>query len=205
MNVCNNRARIPACGMISQYNVPDKEGVRNLFAVGPAWLTNPATDIRQTGCMVFNYAWPLSVALCALGGLGNPGQSSFRLVANCSHSQDKRVSSKIDITWQHSLWVVPSLHPCRHLPEIMLLSMDASTPECCAGHWQAYLDSRLYCERLHVYHGTTVQQGNVSGVVFCVQCCICIVSTSFHIHMSTFHICTCPHMMWVLRPASLCP
>ena len=33
LSVCNQNARIPACGMISQYNVPDKEGVKNLFAV----------------------------------------------------------------------------------------------------------------------------------------------------------------------------
>ena len=39
LNVCNLNARIPACGMISQYNVPDKEGVRNLFAVGPGLPT----------------------------------------------------------------------------------------------------------------------------------------------------------------------
>ena len=52
---------------------------------------------------------------------------------------------------------------------LMLFSMNASALECCAGHWQAYLDPRLYCWRLHVYIGTTIQQGHVSGVVLCVQ------------------------------------
>ncbi len=33
LNVCNSGARIPCCGMISQYNVQDKEGIRNLFMV----------------------------------------------------------------------------------------------------------------------------------------------------------------------------
>ena len=33
MNVANSRARIPCCGMISQYNVQDKEGIRNMFMV----------------------------------------------------------------------------------------------------------------------------------------------------------------------------
>ncbi|KAL3157229.1 hypothetical protein ABBQ38_001466 [Trebouxia sp. C0009 RCD-2024] len=33
LDVCNKNARIPTCGMISQYNVPDKVGVRNLFQV----------------------------------------------------------------------------------------------------------------------------------------------------------------------------
>ena len=36
LNVCNRNARIPACGMISQYNIQDKEGIKNLFAVGTA-------------------------------------------------------------------------------------------------------------------------------------------------------------------------
>ena len=46
LNVCNQNARIPACGMISQYNVPDKEGVRNLFAVGLGLPTLPLTCCR---------------------------------------------------------------------------------------------------------------------------------------------------------------
>lgn len=33
LSVCNKDARIPVCGMISQYNVEDKEGVKNLFLV----------------------------------------------------------------------------------------------------------------------------------------------------------------------------
>ena len=35
LDVCNKHARIPACGMISQYNktAQDKDGVTNLFAV----------------------------------------------------------------------------------------------------------------------------------------------------------------------------
>lgn len=33
LNVANSRARIPCCGMISQYNVQDKEGIRNMFMV----------------------------------------------------------------------------------------------------------------------------------------------------------------------------
>lgn len=33
LDVCNSGARIPCCGMISQYNVQEKEGIRNLFNV----------------------------------------------------------------------------------------------------------------------------------------------------------------------------
>ncbi len=33
LNVANSKARIPCCGMISQYNVQDKEGIRNMFMV----------------------------------------------------------------------------------------------------------------------------------------------------------------------------
>lgn len=58
LNVCNNNARIPACGMISQYNVPDKEGVRNLFAVG-FLATNSACCNRCSSSM-----WPRLVAVC---------------------------------------------------------------------------------------------------------------------------------------------
>lgn len=33
LDVANSKARIPCCGMISQYNVQDKEGIRNMFMV----------------------------------------------------------------------------------------------------------------------------------------------------------------------------
>lgn len=43
-----NHGRIAACGMISQYNLEEREGVRNLFAI-------VTKRIRMEGFIVFDY------------------------------------------------------------------------------------------------------------------------------------------------------
>ncbi len=47
LNVANSKARIPCCGMISQYNVQDKEGIRNMFMVS---LLHSLDALYVTGC-----------------------------------------------------------------------------------------------------------------------------------------------------------
>ena len=47
LTVCNKDARIPVCGMISQYNVEDKEGVKNLFLVCTCSRQDSLQDVLQ--------------------------------------------------------------------------------------------------------------------------------------------------------------
>ena len=49
LDVCNSGARIPCCGMISQYNVQEKEGIRNLLNVS---LSSIASDLGVQGYCV---------------------------------------------------------------------------------------------------------------------------------------------------------
>ena len=49
LSVCNKDARIPVCGMISQYNVEDKEGVKNLFLVCTRSRPDSLQDRLQLG------------------------------------------------------------------------------------------------------------------------------------------------------------
>ena len=75
--------------MISQYNVSDKEGVRNLFAVGP-WLPTLLLTCYRYG------AWLLLVRAICCGSL-RFGRPSFGLVDMCSAEVRYNVRTKIGI------------------------------------------------------------------------------------------------------------
>ncbi len=50
LNVANSKARIPCCGMISQYNVQDKEGIRNMFMVSLLHSLDALYLLVKCGC-----------------------------------------------------------------------------------------------------------------------------------------------------------
>ena len=70
LNVANSRARIPCCGMISQYNVQDKEGIRNMFMVS---LLYSLDVLYHTDRLLLYQCCAMCPDLAALGARLWPG------------------------------------------------------------------------------------------------------------------------------------